>query len=271
MKLTRHITDSGPRWAVDGLYLANDIFLTDLLSGTRDDIEVRIREQLTAQSADGELIAPVDPEQEVWAAGVTYRRSRDARTGESHVPDVYDRVYDAARPELFFKAVGRRVVGPGAKIRIRADSGWNVPEPELTVVFDRELTPVGYCAGNDVSSRELEGDNPLYLPQAKTYDGSCALGPAIVRAPPASLAALPVGLAIIRDGLTVFASETNTGRMKRSVSELLAYLGRELDFPHGGFLMTGTGIVPPDDFTLRTGDRVTITVGKIQLENFVGT
>jgi 2-dehydro-3-deoxy-D-arabinonate dehydratase len=176
-------------------------------------------------------------------------------------------VYEAERPELFFKAAGWRVVGPGDAIRVRADSRWNVPEPELTLVINRHGEIVGYCAGNDVSSRDIEGENPLYLPQAKVYNGSCALGPGIALAGPNELRDLGIGLKIARGGQTVFEGETRTSRMKRSFEDLAAYLYRELEFPRGAFLMTGTGIVPHESFSLTSGDRVRVEVGELVLEN----
>lgn len=209
---------------------------------------------------DATLIAPID-DQEVWAAGVTYRRSRDARMEESTQQDVYDRVYDANRPELFFKATARRVVGPGGTITIRSDSNWNVPEPELAVVFNRHGEVVGYTVGNDVSSRSIEGENPLYLPQAKIYSGSAALGPVI--AMPHELADpqdLTITLVIERAENEAFRGETSTAHMHRSLHDLATWLHRGNTFPDGVFLMTGTGIVPPDELTLEEGDIVRITI-----------
>jgi 2-dehydro-3-deoxy-D-arabinonate dehydratase len=219
------------------------------------------------EPATDPLLAPLEAEQEVWASGVTYLRSRDARMAESVVKDIYDLVYEAERPELFFKAAGWRVAGPGQPIRVRRDSVWNVPEPELAVVFTRTLEIVGYTAGNDVSSRSIEGANPLYLPQAKIYDGAAALGPGIVLAQPAMLRDLPIRLVIRRGDRVVFAGETSTGQMKRAPDDLTAWLGRELTFPCGGVLMTGTGVVPPDEVTLQPGDHVQVTVGQLMLDN----
>jgi 2-dehydro-3-deoxy-D-arabinonate dehydratase len=185
------------------------------------------------------------------------------------VGDVYARVYDAERPELFFKALGWRVAADGAGIRIRGDSAWNVPEPELVLVINRLGEIVGYCAGNDVSSRSIEGENPLYLPQAKVYTGACALGPGLALVEGASPGDLPIRLEIRRKGEAVFQAQTQTSQMKRRLDELVTYLYRELDFPHGVFLMTGTGIVPGEDFTLQAGDHVSITVGELILQNDV--
>ena len=211
------------------------------------------------------LLAPLD-EQEVWAAGVTYRRSAEAREEEAHNIGVYDKVYSAERPEIFMKATPQRVVGPHAPVRIRGDSFWNVPEPELTVVFAPDMQVVGYTVGNDMSSRDIEGANPLYLPQAKIYTGSCALGPAITLLPDLDLQpGATIGLRIELAGAAVFVGETSTREMKRTVAELGGYLGRYNAFPAGVFLMTGTGLVPPDDFTLQPGDDVQITIGGIGL------
>jgi len=216
------------------------------------------------------LLAPLD-EQEVWAAGVTYRRSAEAREEEAHNIGVYDKVYSAERPEIFMKATPQRVVGPHAPVRIRGDSFWNVPEPELTVVFAPDMQVVGYTVGNDMSSRDIEGANPLYLPQAKIYTGSCALGPAITLLPDLDLQpGATIGLRIERAGAAVFVGETSTREMKRTVAELGGYLGRYNAFPAGVFLMTGTGLVPPDDFTLQPGDDVQITISGIgMLRNLV--
>jgi 2-dehydro-3-deoxy-D-arabinonate dehydratase len=189
----------------------------------------------TAEPAVGDVLAPLEPTQEVWACGVTYLRSRDARKAESNVGDVYERVYEAERPEIFFKAPGWRVVGHQAPIRIRPDSTWDVPEPELTLVLNRHLEIVGFCAGNDVSSRSIEGENPLYLPQAKTYNGSCSLGPGIRLAEATQLRDVSIQLDIRRTGRTVFEGEIKSSQMKRSFEELAQYLGRALDFPQGAF------------------------------------
>jgi 2-dehydro-3-deoxy-D-arabinonate dehydratase len=223
----------------------------------------------THEPAAGPLLPPIEGDQEVWASGVTYKRSREARTQESAVKDVYEKVYVAERPELFFKANGHRVVGPGMQIRIRKDSKWNVPEPELTLVLNRSMEVIGYVAGNDVSSRDIEGENPLYLPQAKVYDGSCALGPAIYIATDSALGDVPIRLSITRAGKSVFDGQTRSSEMKRSLTDLAAYLGRELSFPQGVFLMTGTGIVPPDGFSMQPGDVVRIEVFEAVLENEV--
>ncbi|HEX9362420.1 MAG TPA: fumarylacetoacetate hydrolase family protein [Candidatus Dormibacteraeota bacterium] len=203
--------------------------------------------------------APLES-QEVWAAGVTYRRSLEARADEAVSSDPYDRVYTAERPELFFKATPGRVRGPGEPVFIRSDSTWDVPEPELAVVCNSRLEVVGYTIGNDMSSRSIEGENPLYLPQAKVFDGSCALGPAIAPAWDFSPADRAIELEIRRDSSVVFKAETSTSEMRRSIPDLVAYLGRDQRFPSGCVLLTGTGIVPPRDFSLREGDEVTIRI-----------
>ncbi len=206
--------------------------------------------------------------QEVWASACDLL-SRDARQAESETGDIYARVYLAERPELFMKAVGWRVRGPEDAIRVRPDSTWDVPEPELTLVVNRHQEIVGYVAGNDVSSRSIEGANPLYLPQAKVYDGSCALGPGIHLATPDEMRDLPITLEILRGEERIFYGETSTTQMKRSFEELVSALFRELAFPRGAFLMTGTGIVPGDDFTLTSGDVVRVGVGGMTLTNVV--
>lgn len=235
--------------------------LSDWLARRRDDAASGIQAQT--------VLPPIEPLQEVWASGVTYLRSRDARKAESSVADVYQKVYEAERPELFMKAVGWRVVTGGQPVRIRKDSQWNVPEPELTLVINTHGEIVGYTAGNDMSSRDIEGENPLYLPQAKIYTGACALGPEIVLVDAEAMRALTVTLEIRRNGAVVFSGETNIARMKRRLEELVSYLYRELDFPDGTFLMTGTGIVPPESFSLQPGDQVKISVGAVTLENDV--
>jgi 2-dehydro-3-deoxy-D-arabinonate dehydratase len=217
------------------------------------------------------FLAPLDG-QEVWAAGVTYKRSQEARERESAgAGTFYDKVYSADRPELFLKATPHRVVGPGEHVRIRRDSRWNVPEPELTLVISPALKLVGYTAGNDMSSRDIEGENPLYLPQAKVYDHSCALGPVITLAEAMPLLSqVTIRLIIERRGQTVFDGSTSVAQMKRTPEDLIQWLGRDNSFPAGVFLLTGTGIVPPDDFTLAVDDRINIDIGGVgRLTNFV--
>jgi 2-dehydro-3-deoxy-D-arabinonate dehydratase len=216
--------------------------------------------------------APVES-QSVWAAGVTYTRSRVARMAESKDAgggDFYDRVYTAARPELFFKSNPEYIAGPGRNVHIRRDAKWSVPEPELTVLLNALGRIVGYTVGNDMSSRDIEGENPLYLPQAKVYDRSCALGPCILVASEPLPRETPIRIEILRGGKGVFSGATTLAELKRPVTELAEYLFRENSFPLGVFLMTGTGVVPPDDFTLAAGDRIRITIDPIgTLENAV--
>jgi len=208
------------------------------------------------------LQAPLQS-QEVWAAGVTYLRSKSARMEESKDAGggtFYDRVYEAPRPELFFKATPHRVAAPGTPVRIRADGKWNVPEPELTLAINSAGKIFGYTIGNDMSSRDIEGENPLYLPQAKVYDRSAALGPCILITDTLPAAETAISLEIRRANATAFAGETTVGRIKRPLPSLAEWLFRENSFPHGAFLMTGTGIVPPDNFTLHSADEIRITL-----------
>ncbi len=270
MYLTHHQTNHGPRWAVDNRFLPDAFDLRLLLSLHVDNMREFLNSSVTNEKASGSLLAPLEALHEVWGAGVTYQRSREARRAESATGDIYDRVYAAERPEVFFKMIGWRVAGQRAPIRVRDDSEWNVPEPELTLVINRYREIVGYSAGNDMSSRSIEGENPLYLPQAKIYNGSCAIGPGFELTDPDRLHDLPIQLEIARADRTIFHGDTNTAKINRRFDDLVAYLFRELDFPHGVFLMTGTGIVPPDHFTLAIGDKVTITIGSLTLENEVG-
>jgi 2-dehydro-3-deoxy-D-arabinonate dehydratase len=216
-----------------------------------------------------QILAPIE-NQEVWGAGVTYERSKRAREEESESGGTfYDQVYRADRPELFFKATPRRVVGPGQAIRVRRDSHWSVPEPELALVLSSALKLVGFTIGNDVSARDIEGRNPLYLPQAKIYDGSCALGPAVTLAAamPAE-SAIGITLRITRGSELVFEGSTSTAHMARRFADLIDWLGRDNRFPDGVILLTGTGIIPPDEVALRDGDHVAIRMDGIgTLEN----
>jgi 2-dehydro-3-deoxy-D-arabinonate dehydratase len=219
---------------------------------------------------ESKLLPPVG-NQEVWAAGVTYYRSRAARIEESSAEaskDCYDRVYDAERPELFAKAPAHRVVGHGQPVRVRKDSTWNVPEPELALVVSASGEIVGYTIGNDMSSRDIEGQNPLYLPQAKIYDGSCALGPGVLVGREDLGEETQIEMKIVRGADFVFQGSSSLGEMKRSPRELVRWLYKELSFPHGCVLLTGTGIIPPSDFTLFPGDLVKISIGQVgTLEN----
>jgi 2-dehydro-3-deoxy-D-arabinonate dehydratase len=221
---------------------------------------------------EGELLAPIEG-QEVWAAGVTYYRSRGARMEESKDAgggNFYDRVYSAERPELFFKSTASRTVGTGGKVRIRADACWSVPEPELTLAVSPKGRIVGYTIGNDMSSRDIEGENPLYLPQAKVYSGSCALGPGILIDVSPLAHSTEIALEILRNHRVEFAGSVELTELKRDPKTLVEYLMRDNSFPAGVFLMTGTGIVPPNSFTLASGDRIRITIEPIgTLENEV--
>jgi 2-dehydro-3-deoxy-D-arabinonate dehydratase len=269
MLLTKLSKKDDSFWALDGSLLPSNLNLSTLLEMSSTAMFQLLNELSGGEPAGGELAAPIDPYHEVWAAGVTYLRSRDARKDESTVADMYERVYEAARPELFFKSLGWRVAGSGSSIRIRSDSKWNVPEPELVLVINKHGEIVGYCAGNDVSSRDIEGENPLYLPQAKNYNGACALGHGIWLCPAEEIKDVPIRLEIRRKGEKVFEAETTTGTMKRTLTELVKYLTVELDFPHGVFLMTGTCLVPGSDFTLQPADLVVIQVGRLAIENKV--
>lgn len=284
MRLFRYASDGGPRLGLeldgalyDATALVPDV-LGSLSSWLRHDhplLVIRVAAErartATPLAGDVELLAPVDT-QEVWASGVTYERSKVARMEESEGGgDFYDKVYVADRPELFFKSAAWRVVPPGGKVRIRKDSTWDVPEPELTLVLSSSGELVGVTAGNDMSSRSIEGENPLYLPQAKTYDGSCALSPMIrLIDENLDLAALTITLTIRRGGAVGFTAETSTAKMRRTATELAEFLFRETSFPDGALLMTGTGIVPPDSFTLQSSDEVTIEIsGVATLTNIV--
>ena len=262
--------ENGVRLERDGTFLTLDERWDALVN--REDLAGYLRRAGPAAGAAGRPLPPIGS-QEVWAAGVTYFRSRTARMEESKPSgggSFYDAVYSAQRPELFFKAAAWRVRGTGDPVCIRRDARWSVPEPELALVVNRRGAIVGYTIGNDMSSRDIEGENPLYLPQAKVYDGACALGPALlVRDEP-----LPpdttIALTIMRNGATVFQGSTSLAQMRRTPEELVEYLFRETSFPDGVVLLTGTGVVPPDDFTLQVGDAVAITIPPIgTLDNVV--
>ncbi|HTC70376.1 MAG TPA: fumarylacetoacetate hydrolase family protein [Acidothermaceae bacterium] len=264
--LVRLRTTTGSRWVMrdrDGDY-SLDVGLAQLLAMPLREARDRLDAAVSVAGVsvdDSVVLAPID-EQEVWAAGVTYERSREGRVGESTDGTVYDRVYVADRPELFFKAPASRVVAAGEPVGIRADSSWNVPEGELGLVLNSAGELFGYVVGNDMSSRSIEGANPLYLPQAKVYDRSCALGPAIV---PAWSVEGPfdIALSVSRDDAVVFTGSTSTAAMARTPRELAGWLTTALEFPVGVVLLTGTGIVPGDDFTLAAGDIVTIDIDGI--------
>lgn len=252
----------------EALYLLEeeewDRFIND------DTLYSKLVHVIKGKTAEGSLLksgilAPIG-QQEIWAAGVTYYRSKVGRQEEAKDAgggDFYARVYEAERPEIFFKSPAYRAVGPGDKVRIRKDSTWDVPEPELTLVITTSGKIVGYTIGNDMSSRSIEGENPLYLPQAKCYDRSAAIGPCIlVTEEPLDLNT-EIQLEIRRGGKSVFEGQTAIDQIKRSFEELVSFLYRETTFPHGCFLMTGTGIVPPNEFTLQQGDEIRITIEPI--------
>jgi 2-dehydro-3-deoxy-D-arabinonate dehydratase len=254
--LSLHVRLSGPNGVEAGVVEGARVLTA---SGTTVEI---VDTATLALAAPYELLIPVEPP-EVWCSGVTYERSRDARIEESG-SDVYALVYDADRPELFLKDAGcRRTVGPNEPIAIRSDSTWNVPEPEIGVVLGNDLEIVGYTIGNDVSSRDIEGANPLYLPQAKVFAAACALGPAVY-VPADWNAPLSIELTIRdSDGVELFSGRTSTAKMKRTFPDLVSWLVRDNPVPAGSVLLTGTGLVPPDDFTLLPGHVVEIRVPEI--------
>ncbi len=262
------VQDAAASWLLPG-------FSWDSLFHDDDPLAMVTRLVAGAARLQGAL-QPLAPSlhQEVWAAGVTYFRSRDARMAESKAAgggDFYARVYDAPRPELFYKSSPHRIAGPGTAVRIRKDSRWNVPEPELTLAFNRQRRIFGYTIGNDMSSRDIEGENPLYLPQAKSYDQAAGLGPGILLSDDMLPPETEIRIVISRGAQEMFNGATTLAQLKRKPAELVEYLTREMGFPDGGFLMTGTGIVPPNEFTLLAGDRIAITIAPIgTLENIVG-
>ena len=263
------LVEDGLAYTLTAASLADLLTVADPAVAARDLIDKSVPPHA---AADMHYLAPID-RQEIWAAGVTYKRSKVAREEESAgAAQFYDKVYTAARPELFMKATPDRVVGPGQPVRIRADGKWNVPEPELALVVSPALKIVGYTIGNDMSSRDIEGENPLYLPQAKIYKGSCAIGPLVT--PVASMPTLSdveIRLVITRGGKVAFEGATTLAQMARTPESLVEWLGRENEFPNGVVLLTGTGIVPPDEFTLAHGDDVAISIAGIgTLNNRVG-
>ena len=267
-------TEAGSTIEKEGSCILSANFCFDSLFSSDDPLEYVQSQYLSGNAAkipNGSLMPPIG-HQEIWAAGVTYFRSRDARMEESESSGgdrFYDMVYDADRPELFFKATAERTRGHGDKVCIRSDSSWDVPEPELTLAINSNGKIFGYTVGNDMSSRSIEGENPLYLPQAKVYRGSCAVGPClVVGAAPAKEAMISVK--IKRSGEEVFSGSTEVSQIKRGFDELAEFLFRENEFPKGALLMTGTGVVPDSDFTLSSGDVITITIDGIgTLENQV--
>ncbi|HZR41772.1 MAG TPA: fumarylacetoacetate hydrolase family protein [Ktedonobacteraceae bacterium] len=273
MQLIRYLSSAGT--VALGLFAQSQlsgyvagVSLHELLQLRADAFRARLESALQAGASDqpamARLLAPIDGDTEVWAAGVTYKRSEEARREESGTPDIYSHVYSATRPELFFKANARRVAGPDQPIAIRADSTWDVPEPELVLVINAHGEIVGYLIGNDVSSRSIEGENPLYLPQAKVYAGSCALGPGITPAWEISDPYdLTMRLIIERAGKNIWEGHTSTGELKRRFSELVDHLFREDDFPGGVLLCTGTALVPDNPFTLQAADIVRISIDSL--------
>ena len=267
-------TEAGSTIEKEGSCILSANFSFDSLFSSDDPLEYVQSQYLSGNAAEipnGSLMPPIG-NQEIWAAGVTYFRSRDARMEESESSGgdrFYDMVYDADRPELFFKATAERTRGHGDKVCIRSDSSWDVPEPELTLAINSDGKIFGYTVGNDMSSRSIEGENPLYLPQAKVYRGSCAVGPClVVGAAPAKEAMISVK--ITRLGEEVFSGSTEVSQIKRGFDELAEFLFRENEFPKGALLMTGTGVVPDSDFTLSSGDVITIAIDGIgTLENQV--
>jgi 2-dehydro-3-deoxy-D-arabinonate dehydratase len=251
------------RWAVrrDGEWAGLDATLADLLALPLDRARavVGAAAGVARDSMPGEGPLPPVDRQEVWAAGVTYLRSRDGRKEESGHGSLYDHVYDSDRPEIFFKASPWRVIGDRDAVGIRVDSGWDVPEAEVGLVLNAAGDVFGYTLGNDMSSRSIEGENPLYLPQAKIYDRSCALGPAIVPSWAVDPGPFQIGLRVLREGREAYAATASTSAMARDFEDLAGWLFRALSFPVGVVLLTGTGVVPDADFTVRPGDTVEIT------------
>lgn len=249
--------------------LVNRNHLFDYLSDHLEKFQ-RLEADHAARLLQGKLLPPI-ARQEVWASGVTYFRSREARIEESQGGGYfYDRVYEAERPELFFKATARRTVGTNGVVRIRKDSSWDVPEPELTLFINKRGLIQGYTIGNDMSSRAIEAENPLYLPQAKVYEGCAGLGPCLYVNKTPLAADTKIALEILRGGTPIFTNTVGIDKMKRSQEELASFLFRECAFPYGCYLMTGTGIVPPDEFTLQSNDEIRITIEPIgTLVNYV--
>jgi 2-dehydro-3-deoxy-D-arabinonate dehydratase len=257
VRLARGDPETGP-----AELLPEELKLDRLLAGDGTELAQAPSAPGVGPAAGWRVLAPIES-QEVWAAGVTYERSRTARMEESAEPSIYDRVYDARRPELFFKSVGWRVRGPGEPIGVRADSTWDVPEPELALVIAASGTVAGFTIGNDVSSRSIEGENPLYLPQAKVYEGSCALGPCIVPASEVGdLAATGFGIRLVieRDGRRIAEGATTSSRIRHAFDDLARWLLAAYSLPQGAVLLTGTGIVPDPPFTLTAGDLVRIEI-----------
>ena len=245
----------------DGEFFSLNHSLTDLLSMGMQEARSIIEAANTSVKAPAHLVAPIDSHQEVWACGVTYLRSKVGRMEESDVPDLYSRVYDAERPEIFYKSIGWRVIPNGEPVGIRRDSGWDVPEAEVVLVVNSQQEIFGYTIGNDMSSRSIEGENTLYLPQAKSYEKSCTIGSFIIPSWEIAEAVFPYTLKIERNGVEVFSESSSSAQMKRGFTELVDWFFRTLPMPSGAMLFTGTGIVPSADFTLHEGDVVKIDGG----------
>ncbi|MGH8034970.1 MAG: fumarylacetoacetate hydrolase family protein [Lysobacterales bacterium] len=260
-------TPDGPVAQHAGYYHEMGEFSWDALLN-RDDLARYLLEEIAGEppvDPPARLLAPIG-HQEIWAAGVTYFRSREARIEESKDAgggDFYDRVYAADRPELFLKATAPRVTAPGGKLRLRRDSRWIVPEPELTLVINKRNEIIGYTIGNDLSCRDIEGENPLYLPQAKIFDGCASIGPGLLIQNEPLPPSTRIHLEILRQAKRVVDDETDLSKLKRTPDQLVDFLTRECSFPAGCFLMTGTGIVPADDFSLQSGDEIRITIEPI--------
>jgi len=245
----------------NGEYFSLNHSLTDLLSMGMLEARSIIEAANTSVKAPAHLVAPIDSHQEVWACGVTYLRSKVGRMEESDVPDLYSRVYEAERPEIFYKSIGWRVIPNGEPVGIRRDSGWDVPEAEVVLVVNSQQEIFGYTIGNDMSSRSIEGENTLYLPQAKSYEKSCTIGNFIIPSWEIAEAVFPYTLKIERNGVEVFSESSSSAQMKRGFTELVDWFFRTLPMPSGAMLFTGTGIVPSADFTLHEGDVVKIDGG----------
>lgn len=268
MYLTRHHTDRGPRWAVDGRFLPDTFDLRLLLSLRLESVREFLNSSVTNEKAIGVLLPPLEDSHEVWSSSWPPRK-REPRRSAARDSNVGDRSYLAERPGLYFKALGWRVAGHHQPIRVRDDSAWNVPGAALTTAINRHHEIIGYAAGNDVTARSLENEHLLYLTQARVYNGSCAIGPGIELGEADELRDLPISIEISRADRSVFRGAARVSQLNGSLDDLVAYLVRELDFPHGVFLMTGTPVALPDDFTLSIADRVTISVGALTLENAV--
>jgi 2-dehydro-3-deoxy-D-arabinonate dehydratase len=271
MYLTRHQTVKGPRWALDGRYLPSRFRLGLILELFANLVPVDLERSSVAEVAEDPLLPPLDLQHEVWTSDGLYSEPSEARRARSITGTAYHKVSEAERPMLFLKAVGWRTVGHSQPVRTRGDSQSSFPQPALVLVLNQHLEIVGYTAGNDVFSRDIENENPLYLPQAKMYDDSCAVGPGIVISDADSLRDISIEILIEREGVTIYEASTRTSQMARQPAQLAAYLGRELDFPDGVFLMVGSGLVPPEDLVLRSSDKIRTTVGELVLENEVAS